>query len=190
MSSKFKVQNAKFKKDNIMKPLTIILFLSCCVFASWPQFKRTPDRQGCSLGEQVTLPANLCAWVDFGSPILASPAIVNNKAYAISSRGILARIDLATNSVDWYTTFSGVNNQSSPAVGNNKVYVGSTDGNFYVLDAAGGSVLKTVATGSPILVSPLLTSDGVYFGNFEGTFYALDLDGNVKWTFTSSKRIQ
>jgi outer membrane protein assembly factor BamB len=171
--------------------IKIMLLSIAIIFAAdWPQFKRTPDRQGCNLAEQVSLPANLCAWVDFHSPILASPAVVDDRAYCISSRGILACIDLPTHSVVWYVRFSGVNNQSSPAVGNGKVYVGSTNGNFYVVDAASGSILKTVVTGSPIFTSPLLTADGVYFGNFDGTFYALDLDGNEKWTFTQGKRIQ
>ena len=40
----------------------------------WPQFKRSADRQGCDLSEQVALPAKLCCWFDFGSPIRASAA--------------------------------------------------------------------------------------------------------------------
>jgi outer membrane protein assembly factor BamB len=170
--------------------ITILISAALLTAADWPQFKRTPDRQGCNLAEQVTLPANLCAWVNFGSPILASPAIVAGKAYCISSRGILARIDLATNSVDWHVSLGGVNNQGCPAVGNGKVYVGCTDGNFYVLNASTGTVLATVPTGSPIMSDPLLTGNGVYFGNFGGTFYALDLDGNQKWTFDGGTRIQ
>jgi outer membrane protein assembly factor BamB len=169
--------------------ITIIISTALLMAADWPQFKRTPDRQGCNLAEQVTLPANLCAWVDFGSPILASPSIVAGKAYCISSRGILARIDLATNSVEWQKNLGGVNNQGCPAVGNGKVYVGCADGNFYTLNADDGTILQTVATGAPILCDPLLTTSGVYFGNFAGVFYALNLDGTQKWNYDQAVRI-
>ncbi|HOX05176.1 MAG TPA: PQQ-binding-like beta-propeller repeat protein [Planctomycetota bacterium] len=149
----------------------------------WPQFKRSADRQGCDLTEQVALPAKLCSWFDFGSPIRASAAVVGGKAYAVSNRGLLARIDLAGNKVDWQRNLGGVNNESCPAVAGGKVYVGSTAGKFFVLDAETGAVLKEHAAGAPVLASPLLHKDAVYFGSTDGVFHALDLAGEPKWTF-------
>jgi outer membrane protein assembly factor BamB len=162
-----------------------ILFLTCCLFAEWPQFKQTPNHVGCGLSETVTLPATLTAWVDFGSPIQASPAVVNGRAYCISSKGILAKIDLATNTVDWHTKLGGVNNQSTPAVGSGKVYVGSTDGKVYTVSDADGTILNEYQTGGPVFADILMLSSGFYVGSFDKKFYAFDLDGNLKWSYTA-----
>jgi len=157
--------------------------------ADWPQFKRSPNRQGCSLGESITLPSKLCAWVDFGAPIQASPAVVAGKAYAMAGNGLLACVDLATNTVVWHAHLGGGGNESSPAIGGGKVYVGSTSGVFYVLNSATGAILKQYAAGAAILAAPLLLSSGVYFGGADGKFHALDLDGNLKWTYTAKNYI-
>jgi len=168
----------------------LVLFLSLSVFsADWPQFKRTPDRQGCNLGESITLPGKLCAWADFGSPIQGSPAVVAGKAYCIAGNGLFARIDLATNAVDWRAHLGGVENDGSPAVGGGKVYIGTKSGSFYVLDANTGAILKQYSAGAPIFASPLLLSSGVYFGSFDSTFHALDLSGNLKWTYKAEVHI-
>jgi outer membrane protein assembly factor BamB len=151
----------------------------------WPQFKRTANRQGCDLTEQVALPSKLCCLFDFGSPIRASAAMSAGKAYVISGRGLLARLDLSKNAVDWQVSLGGINNESSPAVENGKVYVGTTAGKFYVLDADSGRVLTTYEAGGAVFASPLLFAGRVYFGSMNGTFHALDLDGNVKWTYTA-----
>jgi len=172
-----------------MKITILTVILASLVFAEWPQFKRTADRQGCDASEQITLPSKLCCWVDFGSPFRASAALVNDKAYAVSGRGLLARIDLATNTVDWHAHLGGVNNESSPAVDNGKVYVGSTSNKFYVLNAETGAVLKEYVAGGAIFSSPLLFNNSVYFGSADGVFHALDLDGNLKWTFQAHKQI-
>jgi len=175
-------------KNNTIFLLSFALALAC--FASdWPQFKRTANRQGCSLSEQIALPSKLCCWMDFGSPIKASATVVNGKAYVVSGRGLLARIDLATNSIDWRANLGGVNNESTPSVGNGKIYVGSTAGDFYVLDAATGEILKIYPANAAILASPLLFKNSVYFGSTDGMFHALDLDGNPKWTFQADSGI-
>ena len=168
--------------------LALLASLSACA-GDWPQFKRTPNRQGCDLAEQVALPSKLCCLIDFGSPIRASAAIVAGKAYAISGRGLLARVDLARNAVDWQVSLGGVNNESSPAVKDGKVYVGTTAGKFYVLDADSGRILKTYDAGAAILASPLLLENRVCFGSMNGTFHALDLEGNAKWTYAARNYI-
>ena len=177
-----------------MKSITwiccFILGASTVLFASdWPQYKRTPDRQACNLAESITLPTTLCGWFDFGSPILASPAVVNGKAYVLSSRGLLACLDLDSNRVAWSRSLGGVSNECSPAVGSGKVYVGTTAGVFYVLDAADGAVLHSYNAGGAVFAAPLLMDNGVYFGSFGGVFHALDLDGNLKWTDTAMYKI-
>jgi hypothetical protein len=180
----------KMRNQNILFQLFALALLPlACLAADWPQFKRTADRQGCNTAEQISLPSTLCCWVDFGSPIRASAAVVGGKAYAVSGRGLLARIDLATNSVDWHAHLGGVNNESSPAVANNRVYVGSTAGKFFVLDAQSGALLKEYTAGGAIFASPLLFNNAVYFGSADGVFHALDLDGNLKWTFQAHKQI-
>lgn len=174
---------------NITSPI-LILAVALTVFpADWPQFKRTPDRQGCSLSESIVLPSKLCAWFDFGSPILSSPAIVNDKVYIIANNGLLACIDLSTNQVLWSKKFVGGSNQCSPAVADGKVYVSAATGHFYVLEAATGTILNQYDAGGIILASPLLLPSGIYFGSCSGIFHALDLDGNLKWRDTASLSI-
>lgn len=174
-------------------PLSILflsLLLSASLFAAdWPQFKQTPNRQGCSLTERVTLPSKLCAWFNFNSPIIASPVIVSGKAYAISSKGLLARIDLATNKIDWRVSLGGVGNESSPSVVGGKVYVGTKTGKLFVLDASTGAEIKQYDAGSPIFASPLVLDSGVYFGSLNAKFHALDLNGNLKWTYQAKNNI-
>jgi len=178
-------------KTKNMNIILIITILAVSLFAAdWPQFKRTPDRQGCNLAESITLPSKLCAWIDFGSPVLSSPVIVTGKAYCMAENGLLACVDLATNTVVWHQNLGGQSNECTPAVGNGKVYVGSTVGKFYVLDAATGTVLKQYDAGAMIFASPLLLSTGVYFGSYNGIFHALDLSGNLKWTDTAQYNIK
>lgn len=123
--------------------------------------------------------------------MLGGAAIVGGKAYALSSDGLLACIDLANNNPVWYKQLGGHNNEATPALGNGKVYVGTSDGHFYVIDAANGSgaPLMDTAVGAPFFTSPLLTPDGVYLGNSNGTFYAFDLNGHTKWIFAARLRI-
>src|SRR3989339_528924 len=167
-----------------------ILGVSTVLFAAdWPQYKRTPDRQACNLAESVTLPSILCGWFDFGSPILASPAVVGGKAYVLSSRGLLACLDLDSNRVAWSRSLGGVSNECSPAIGGNKVYVGTTAGVFYVLDASTGVVLNSYDAGGAVFASPLLVDSVVCFGSFGGVFHALNLNGNLKWTDTAMYKI-
>jgi outer membrane protein assembly factor BamB len=173
--------------------MKIIFLLTLCVslvFAGdWPQFKQTPDRYGCNLEETIALPSKLCLWVDFGFPVFASPAIADNRAYAIASNGLIACVDLLANRIVWSRKLGGVNNEGTPSVKGGKVYVGTKDGKFQVLDAITGSLLNTYDAGGPIFASPLILDDGIYFGSFDSTFHALDLDGNLKWKYTANVNI-
>jgi outer membrane protein assembly factor BamB len=137
----------------------------------------------------MSLPAVLSSWFDFGSPITSSPAIVDGKAYVLATNGLIACLDLASNSVVWKRNIGGTNNDCSPAVGYGKVYVGSTSGHFYVLNAANGNIINDYTTGSMIFAPPLLLSTGVYFGSYDGIFHAISLDGASKWRDTAQLHI-
>jgi hypothetical protein len=180
---------------NFRLPFSLAFFTFACLAfacfaADWPQFKRTPDRQGCNLAEQVTLPANLCAWADFGSPILGSPVVAAGRAYCMAQNGLIACIDLASNTVVWHRSLGGQSNECTPAVGNGKVYVGSTAGKFFVLDAADGAILEEHDVGGMVFAPVLLLNTGVYVGTYGGIFYAFDPDGNLKWTDTAQLNIK
>jgi hypothetical protein len=177
-------------RKNIITAYLLVLTLSTILQAgNWPQFKRTPNRQGCNLAESVALPSKLCSWFDFNSPIHASPAVVDGKAYAVASDGLLARIDLVANRVDWHVRIGGKGNMSSPAVGNGKVYTGNKAGIFFVIDATSGAILKQYNAGAAIMAEPLLLDSGVYFGSIDARFHALDLNGNLKWTYQAKNYI-
>lgn len=168
--------------------LATVLFYSTGFCLDWPQFKRTPDRLGWT-PESVSVPSKLCAWVDFGSPLLAAPAVVGGRAYCMAENGLLACVELSENRVVWKRRLPGFNNESGPAVSGGKVYVGATNGLFYVLNATDGAVLKSYDAGAAIFASPLLLSSGVYFGSCNGLFHALDLSGNLKWVDTAALKV-
>lgn len=170
-----------------MQFIPILLFLTLLGYAGdWPQFKKTPDKYGCDLSETVILPSRLCLWADFGSPVIAPPAIVGDRVYAIASSGLLACIDLTDSRIVWTVRLGGRGNESTPSVMNGKVYVGTKDGLFQVLDAETGEVLNRYQAGGPIFSHPLLLESGVYFSSFDSTFHALDLDGNLKWKYVAN----
>src|SRR3989339_62688 len=170
--------------------LLYAFFFSLCAFGSdWPQFKRTSNRQGCNLNETVQLPSTLCLWVNFGSPVEASPIIANNKAYAISSQGILACVDLANAAILWHKPLSGIGNVSAPATENDTVWVATQSGMLYVIRGSDGTIINSFNTGSSILADLLLLPTGIYVGAINGIFYAFDRGGNLKWSHQADQAI-
>jgi outer membrane protein assembly factor BamB len=70
----------------------------------------------------------------------------------------------------WRRSFAGGDSSSifpGLAVANGVVYVGSWTGHLYALDAADGSVLKTLATGGRQLTAPTIANGLVYVGTWE-----------------------
>ncbi len=67
--------------------------------------------------------------------------------------------------------------------GNCRAYLhfGTMSGSYYVLDAAGGSVVKEIVCGEPIFGSPVVANGRVYFATLGSKVYALEPDGTICW---------
>jgi outer membrane protein assembly factor BamB len=102
-----------------------------------------------------------------GSPVISSPAVVENTVF-VGSFGRVVALD-ATNGASLWQFPAG-----SPTVAGGVVYVGSSDGNLYALDAKSGEPAQRgpFPTGSPVLSSPAVHAGVVYVGGF-GLVYAL-----------------
>jgi len=170
-----------------------LIFALCCLFVSpvhgadWPQFMRVPELNGDASDEKLTMPLGLAAQVKLDDAILTSPAIVAGKVYVVDQMGTAYCIDPDKHEILWKTSPEGEmamgSNTSSPAIANGRVYYGTTAGNFHILNAADGTVVKTLKTGWPILGSPTAANDSVYFLAMNSILYCLDLDGNKRWTW-------
>src|SRR5205814_753769 len=79
-------------------------------------------------------------------------------------------------------------NTSSPCVAGDRVYYGTTAGNFYILDAATGKPVKSLAIGWPITGSPTHANGSIYFQTLGAAVHCLDLDGNERWRWDHYKR--
>ncbi len=94
-------------------------------------------------------------------------------------------IDAATLDVLWkFQTPGGkanCNNISSPAIAGRYLHFGTMSGSYYVLDAAGGSVVKEIVCGEPIFGSPVVANGRVYFATLGSKVYALEPDGTICW---------
>lgn len=148
-----------------------------------------------------------------GGRVLASPAVIGNRAYIGSDDGVLYAIDTETGSQVWRFETGGPV-RSSPAVAGGRVFFGSYDGNFYALDADSGELAwRFETTGERrwraanldgmtpkgevhtdpwdfFTSSPVIADGDIYFGTGEGMLYALDvLTGAVRWTLETADSI-
>lgn len=125
-----------------------------------------------------------------GSPVNASPAIVNGVAYIGDDSGTLTAIVTNTGAPKWtYVTPSHAPIRSSPAVdvaGN--IFFGSSDGNLYEINAQ-GSLVRSITLGGH-LGSPSVDDDGVAVGSDNKNVYFLsDSGGKILWMATLSKPV-
>lgn len=89
--------------------------------------------------------------------------------------------------IKWQFQTSAPVSTSATVADNNTVHIACEDGNLYTLDANDGSLLWTYDVNSPLLSSPSIGLDGtVYVGAQNGTLYAIDVNGDLRWTHTTS----
>jgi outer membrane protein assembly factor BamB len=153
----------------------------------WPQVKYDARRSGNVPDRQVRLPLGLVGAVPMTDAVLASPAVADGRVYVVDASGVMFCLDAVTLQVRWKFASPGgaanCNNVSSPAVASRYVHFGTMAGGYYVLDTAGGTVVKEIVCGEPILSAPVVSEGRVYFATLGSRVYALEPDGTLCWTW-------
>jgi hypothetical protein len=62
-------------------------------------------------------------------------------------------------------------------------------GSYYVLDRAGGDVVKKIECGEPIFSAPVVVGGRVYFATLGSRVYAVEPDGSIRWTWDFVKEV-
>jgi len=161
------------------------------------------EHTGDASDEKLTMPLGLTAQVKLDDAILASPAVVEGKVYIADQMGTAYCIDPEKGEILWKTSPDGDSamgrsvlslskgsNTSSPAIANGRIYYGTTAGNFHILNAADGSVVRTVRLGWPILAAPTFANGSIYFQALDGIVHSLDSGGIERWQWDPYKSLE
>jgi outer membrane protein assembly factor BamB len=170
----------------------VLLMIFCLIVVapviageSWLQFKYDCRHSGDVPDRNVTLPLRLVGAVPLTDAIFTAPVVADGRIYVIDGAGAAFCIDAATLDVLWKSESPGgkanCNNISSPAIAGRYLHFGTMSGSYYVLDAAGGSVVKEIVCGEPIFGSPVVANGRVYFATLGSKVYALEPDGTICW---------
>jgi len=151
----------------------------------WRQLKFDSRHSGNAAERSVATPLGLLAAVPLSDAVFTGPAVAGGKAFVLDGSGVLWAIDTETFQVAWrFATPGGprnCNNVSSPAVVDRYVHFGTMAGDYFVLDAASGTVVKQIACGEPIFSAPVVGQDRVYFATLGSRVYAVTADGETIW---------
>ena len=163
--------------------LTILLPVLSAAQDDWPMFHHDLALSGVSTSTAPN--SNNVLWTyNTGSPVISSPAVVNEILYVGGTDGKLYALDANTGLLIWtYQTTGSIS--SSPAVANGTVYFLSTDGNIYALDANAGTLTWSVIIGPGPWdwSSPAIHDGKVFIGASNGFVYCLDSGtGAVIWS--------
>jgi outer membrane protein assembly factor BamB len=107
--------------------------------------------------------------------------------YALTMRGDLVALDLATGALQW--TFSGGARNAdrppgSPAMAGDRVVFTSRSGGVYAVATATGRLLWKRELGGDLNTSVSVVGDGVYVGSMKGTAYLLKVgSGEIEASF-------
>ena len=125
-----------------------------------------------------------------GSPVFATPVLVNQSVVIPSYNGIVYSIDAATGTVRWQYD-AGTRVFGSAAASAQAVYVGSSDGYCHAINLASGKQLWRFETNSGVSSPPLIAGDVLYWGSQDRTLYALDAQsGRELWKYDALGRIR
>ncbi len=120
---------------------------------------------------------------DTGSPLSGSPIIDTrgNVLFGSYDKKLYA-LNPATGAKRWEYATGDVIRGTSPAVADDgTIYLGSDDGLIHALTAE-GALIRTYATGAPIIASPVLSGGKLYAGSTDGKLYAFDTGNNLART--------
>lgn len=135
------------------------------------------------------------AWkTSFHKPIISSPLVDGEIAYAGCLDSNLYALDIKSGEIKWKFKTKG-EIRSTVALNGEVLYFTSRDGNLYALSKADGKLEWAFKTGGDKKYdpydyyesTPIVNDNTIYFGESDSTFYALNAtDGKLKWSYKSS----
>ena len=151
----------------------------------WPQFKYDGRHSGNAPDRELATPLGLVGAVPMTDAIFTAPVVAGRRVYVVDGSGTAFCIDARTLRVVWKRPTRGgkanCSNVSSPAIVGGRLHFGTMGGSYYVLDAAGGTVVKEIRCGEPIFASPVAANGRAYFATLGSRVYAVTGDGTVCW---------
>ena len=139
-------------------------------------FRGGPTRTGVYETEGVEAEPSVLWRFATSGRVLASPAVIDGRAYIGSDDGALYAIDIATGDEAWRFE-TGASVASDVTVDRGVAYIGSFDQTLYAVDVESGLALWQIDGRGWFWGSPLIVDDIVYVADLDGQVRALICDG-------------
>ena len=158
----------------------------------WSQVGRTPENSGFT-PERGLVPRKIDWSYDASEPLLAAPAVDEERLYLTTQTGHIIALDRGTGEVVWrYDTghAAGFPATATPAVAGDLVIAPVRPGLVVGLDRRTGEVIWEKDISAPLMASPIVVAGSAYVGAGDQKLYALDAaTGRERWTFEVLDRI-
>lgn len=149
---------------------------------TWGQARRTPENTGFT-PDQALQPQEIRWTFNTARPLLAGPAVVDDRVYLSTEDGRTVALDGRSGQVIWEFE-TGFPSGSTPAVAGDLIISVVRPGLIVALDKDNGSLRWEVDISAPIFASPLVVEGTLYLGAGDGLLYAFDaVTGEELWTF-------
>lgn len=138
------------------------------------------------LPELKTSVAHRILWqanIGNSGPVVFSPSVVGNAAFAAARDGAVARYDAANGRQVWRTA---TGTQLSGGVGADSalVAVGSSEGEVIAIEAGNGNIRWRANVTSEVLAAPVVAGDIVVVRAADSRIFGLDaVDGRRRWVY-------
>lgn len=129
--------------------------------------------------------------VEMSSPLIASPAIVDEMLYVGAHAGDFVAVNWKSGEVVWrYEGKRQMPYHASAAVTDDLVLVGNHDKLMHAIDRKTGDARWTFTTRARIDSSAAVVGDRLFFGSGDGNLYGLQIsDGKEVWKFNAGKPV-
>jgi outer membrane protein assembly factor BamB len=151
---------------------------------TWAQVRRTPQSSGFT-PDAAPFPPQITWAYRTSKPLLAAPAVVEERVYLTTGDGRLIALDRHTGHLVWEYR-SGWLSSSTPAVTDDTVIFAVRPGRVIALHRQSGARRWEISLNSPIVASPIVVHGSVYIGAADKKLYALDAaTGQQRWAFAT-----
>ena len=152
---------------------------------AWPQIRRTSQNTGYT-ANAVPAPKKILWTFETSKPLLASPAVVDNRVYLSTEDGRTVALDRFTGAMVWEHK-TGFPSSSTPAVAADLVFTVTRPGVVTALEQSTGVPRWEQDLHQPILASPMIADGTLYIGASDSNLYALDAaTGQIRWFFDAA----
>ena len=155
---------------------------------TWAQGRRTPENTGFT-PDKAPHPQEIRWTFETAKPLLASPAVVDDRVYLSTEDGRTVALDGRSGRVVWeYRT--DLASGSTPAVVGDMVIFAVRPGLIVALNKETGTLQWEVDLRAPIYASPLVVEGTLYLGAGDNLLHAFDaMTGKELWTFDADSWI-